>query len=65
MTERNKPTVSSAENTSGTSTENGSGRKPYEAPRILYREPLEALAISCTGPGGKGDPINCPVFAAS
>ncbi|MBK8170304.1 MAG: hypothetical protein IPK60_08140 [Sandaracinaceae bacterium] len=40
-------------------------RKPYERPRILYREPLEALAISCTSPGGKGDPINCPVFSAS
>ena len=40
-------------------------RKAYERPRILYRESLEALAISCTAPGGKGDPINCPVFAAS
>lgn len=40
-------------------------RPAYERPRILYRESLEALAISCTAPGGKGDPINCPVFAAS
>jgi hypothetical protein len=25
-------------------------RAPYEAPRILSREPLEALAAACTSP---------------
>lgn len=26
------------------------GRKTYTAPRIVYREPLEAVAAVCTGP---------------
>jgi hypothetical protein len=34
-------------------------KKPYERPRILYRERLEAAATLCTPPG-KGDPLSCP-----
>ncbi|MEM8932950.1 MAG: hypothetical protein AAGE94_17325 [Acidobacteriota bacterium] len=31
--------------------------RPYERPRILHRESLEAMAAECTGfPGGKSDP---------
>lgn len=37
------------------------GRKPYEAPRIVYREPLEAVATACTAPTSKGLPAACPV----
>lgn len=33
-----------------------STRKSYEPPRILSREPLEALANVCNQPGSKGDP---------
>jgi hypothetical protein len=29
-------------------------RAPYEAPRILSREPLEALAAACSAPPGSG-----------
>jgi hypothetical protein len=28
-------------------------RKPYERPRILSREPLEAMAATCTGAKAK------------
>jgi hypothetical protein len=28
-------------------------RKPYERPRILSREPLEAMAATCTGARAK------------
>lgn len=28
-------------------------RKPYQAPRILSREPLEAMASACAAPTGK------------
>jgi hypothetical protein len=32
-------------------------RKPYEKPRVLYREPLEAVAAACTpAPPGKSGP---------
>jgi hypothetical protein len=31
--------------------ESGDTRKRYEKPRILYREPLEAVAAACTPPG--------------
>ena len=30
--------------------------RPYEKPRILHRERLEAVAAECTLPGGKNDP---------
>lgn len=34
-------------------------RRSYVPPRILYREPLEAMAAICTPPG-KGNPGFCP-----
>ena len=36
-------------------------RKRYEAPRILSREPLEAMAALCAPhPPAKGNPGSCP-----
>jgi hypothetical protein len=36
-------------------------RKPYEPPRILSREPLEAMAALCSPRGvAKGNPGLCP-----
>lgn len=37
----------------------GVEREPYEPPRIVYREPLETVALICTPPPGKGDPFVC------
>ena len=31
-------------------------RRPYEGPRILHRETVEAMAADCSFPGGKSDP---------
>lgn len=31
-------------------------RRPYHAPRILERQPIEAVAAVCSVPGGKNDP---------
>jgi len=37
------------------------GRRPYEPPRILWREPLEAMAAVCApSPPAKGNPGFCP-----
>jgi hypothetical protein len=37
------------------------GKKPYEAPRILSREPLEAVAAVCSpAPPAKANPGACP-----
>lgn len=33
-----------------------SPRRPYLSPRILERQPIEAVAAVCTVPGGKNDP---------
>ncbi len=30
-------------------------RRRYARPRILYREPIEAMASDCAIPGGKSD----------
>jgi hypothetical protein len=36
-------------------------RRRYEAPRILYREPLEAMAAVCApSPPAKNNPGFCP-----
>jgi hypothetical protein len=36
-------------------------RRPYERPRILHREPLEAMAAVCAPrPPAKGNPGFCP-----
>jgi hypothetical protein len=34
-------------------------KKPYEPPRIVSREPLEAVAAVCSPPG-KANPGACP-----
>ena len=31
-------------------------RRPYRAPQILERQPIEAVAAVCSVPGGKNDP---------
>lgn len=36
-------------------------RKAYEPPRIVYREPLEAVATACGASPAKGDPGSCPL----
>lgn len=36
-----------------------SGRLPYEKPRVIFREPLEAVAAVCVPPNGKATPIDC------
>jgi len=38
-----------------------SGRRSYEPPRIVFREPLEAIASTCTGITAKTDPGSCPL----
>ena len=41
--------------------EPGPTRRPYERPRILWREPLEAMAAECDPvSGGKGD-VTCVI----
>lgn len=35
-------------------------KKPYEPPRILSRESLEAVAAVCRGGTSKGNVIQCP-----
>jgi hypothetical protein len=35
-------------------TEQHAARRPYDAPRILSREPLEVVAAVCGGPTGTG-----------
>ena len=41
--------------------EPAAGRRPYEPPRILWREPLEAMAAVCApSPPAKGNPGFCP-----
>jgi hypothetical protein len=39
----------------------GATRRPYEPPRILFREPLEAMASICTpAPPAKHNVGTCP-----
>lgn len=35
-------------------------KRPYEPPRILSREPLEAVAAICRGGTSKVNAIQCP-----
>jgi len=49
------PRESAAETAGGASP----ARRSYTPPRILYREPLEAMAAICSPPG-KGNPGFCP-----
>jgi hypothetical protein len=49
-----------SEKTPGESSgEAGGTKRRYTPPRILYREPLEAMAAICSPPG-KGNPGFCP-----
>jgi len=42
------------------------GRAAYEPPRIVYREPLEAVATACTpSPPAKGSPAACRALISS
>ncbi len=37
-------------------------KRPYEAPRVLSREPLEAVAAVCApAPPSKANPGACPI----
>ncbi|MCA9581067.1 MAG: hypothetical protein KC416_04690 [Myxococcales bacterium] len=41
-------------------------RKPYQAPRVLVREPLEAVATVCSpAPPAKADAGSCPMGPVS
>jgi hypothetical protein len=45
----------------GEQTNNSGGKRRYQAPRILYREPLEAMAAVCAPtPPAKSNPGFCP-----
>jgi hypothetical protein len=46
---------------SGQEPVTGGAKRPYERPRILFREPLETLAAVCApSPPAKGNPLACP-----
>jgi hypothetical protein len=50
-----------------TSSQSEAGeREPYDPPRIVYREPLEAVAVTCLpAPPSKGTPGSCPLGPTS
>ncbi len=52
MTQAEKPSKRQREEDAG--SERG-GKKPYEKPRVTFREPLEGVAAICNPPG-KGAP---------
>jgi len=60
MSAREANTEAPAE--TGDGQESGSvARRPYSAPRILSREPLESVAAVCApAPPAKGTPGACP-----
>ena len=39
--------------------DNKPARRRYEPPRVIYREPLEAVAVSCSSPGKAGPQELC------
>jgi len=42
----------------------GSGKKPYQRPRIIFREPIEVMTAICDpSPFGKTDIAVCPSSA--
>lgn len=42
-------------------TVKGEAKRPYQRPRVLFRQPLEALATVCQpSPPAKGDAGICP-----
>ena len=43
-------------------TQEDTGRRPYQPPRIIFREPLEAMAAICTPPPpAKANKGLCPM----
>jgi hypothetical protein len=43
-----------------TSSADETAKRPYQRPRILSREPLEAVAAICApAPPAKGNPVAC------
>ena len=52
MTQAKKPSKHRRENDAGGES---SEKKPYEKPRVTFREPLEGVAAICNPPG-KGAP---------
>jgi hypothetical protein len=49
------------QSSAGAAQEETALSRPYERPRILSREPLEAVAAVCSPPGvAKGNPGVCP-----
>ncbi len=39
--------------------EKATPKKPYDKPSTLSREPLEAMAVVCSGPTAKATPFGC------
>lgn len=55
-----EPAVDPAEGPKKDETGAAGARLPYETPRILSREPLEVLAVSCSDVDAKPDTVSCP-----
>lgn len=47
-------------NNKQTTTEKRSDKKTYSKPQTLSKEPLEAMAVVCSGGGSKANPGVCP-----
>lgn len=59
MTDKSEPVTTSLADKGETGA---NGKRPYEAPKVLSAEPLEAAAATCdppTGAFGKSVPIPC------
>jgi hypothetical protein len=57
-----KPTMPSAPIPETPETPESIERRPYQPPRILFREPLEAMAAICTPhPPAKANKGVCPM----
>jgi hypothetical protein len=57
----NRPTSSASDASEGDDAGLSSVRRAYERPRILSREPLEAVAAVCSPAGvAKSNPGLCP-----
>ncbi|WP_456380099.1 hypothetical protein [Thiolapillus sp.] len=51
--------MSKAETSTPEPAEKPSGKKPYNKPCTLSTEPLEAMAVVCSGPTAKATPFGC------
>lgn len=43
--------------------ERSTGKKRYEPPRVLFREPMEVVAGFCGPPQGKADAVQCAILS--